>query len=252
MAEMPETTLCARERAFKLDVAGGRALRLVAPPGVHPMDPYAPRFAAAMRVEPGARVLDLGCGAGAYALAAAARGAGRVVATDVSPAAVACALENAARNGLVGGLEGRVGSLFAPVRGERFDAIVTTLPQLPAPRPILATRYGGPDGLRYLRQLAGRAARHLAPGGRLYALVTDWADPRRVAPLLEGAGLAVRRVARVERPFQPHEYDSYLPGLFGYLRARARAGVGRYRRAGSWCYLGVSFLEARIENGKDG
>src|SRR5207245_939517 len=122
--------------------------------------------------------------------------------------------------------------------------IVTSLPQLPAPGPVLATRYGGRDGLRYFRRLAAEAPAHLEPGGRLYTLVTDWADPRVVTPLLERAGLRVRRAARAERAFQPIEYDLYRPGLFAYLDGRARAGIGRYRRAGSWCYLGISFLEA--------
>lgn len=223
-----------------------RPLRLVVPPGVHPVDPYAARFAAAMRLGRGERVLDLGCGAGGYGLAAAARGAGAVVATDVDPDAVRATLANAARHGLARVVQGRTGPLFAPVRGERFDVIVATLPQLPAPGRVIATRWGGRDGLRLLRPLAARAAAHLEPGGRVYALVTDWADPRSVEPLFAAQGFAVRRVARAERAFQPCEYDALSPGLFAYLDARARAGRGRYRRKGSWCYLGISFLEATI------
>ena len=84
------------------------------------------------------------------------------------------------------------------------------------------------------------------PNGRLYALVTDWSDPRRVAPLFLARGFKVERRARIERPFQPAEYDRYLPGLFAYLDARARAGLARYRRDGAWCRLGVSFLEFSV------
>src|SRR5207253_1252115 len=100
--------------------------RLADAPGVHPMDPYAGLFARRLRIPKGGRVLDLGCGTGAYALAAKALGAGEVVVTDVARAAVACALGNARRNGLAG-FEGRVGDLYAPVRGERFDVIVTSV-----------------------------------------------------------------------------------------------------------------------------
>lgn len=247
-------------------------LRLRAAPGIHPLDPYAPAFASTLPIEPGMRVLDMGCGAGLYALAAAARGA-RVVATDVDARAVARTLANAARNGLAARVEGRVGSLFEPVAGgqaaaarrgapgsdgargagigepERFDVIVTSLPQLPAPRRVIATRWGGRDGLRLLRRVAARAGEHLAPGGRLYALVTDWADPLAVTALFAREGLRSRRVAHAERAFQPVEYERILPGLWGYLDARACAGRGRYRRRGSWCYLGVSFLEARPGRG---
>lgn len=230
-----------RHVRFPLGPTGALTLRLA--PGVHEPDPYAPTFAAAMRVRPGDRVLDLGCGAGGYGLSAALRGAAHVVLTDVDAAAVACALDNAARHGL-DDVSGRVGSMFEPVRGERFDVITTSLPQLPAPRPVSPARYGGPDGLRFLRALAAHARRHLEPRGRLYALVTDWAWPPAVAALLRASGFSVRRVARVERAFQPVEYDRMTPGLFAYLDARARRGQAAYRRSGAWCHLGVSWLEA--------
>src|SRR6185437_16406871 len=49
------------------------------------------------RLRPGMRVLDLGCGSGACAIAAARRGSG-VVATDINPAAVRCTRINALLN----------------------------------------------------------------------------------------------------------------------------------------------------------
>lgn len=212
---------------------------------MHYPDPYADVLAAAIRVRPGDRVLDMGCGAGGYGLSTAARGAGEVVLTDIEPAAVSCALQNAARNGIER-VDGRVGSLFAPVRGEKFDVIITSLPQLPSPTPILSARYGGPDGLRYLRKLAAGAGEYLAPGGRLYMLITDWAWPPRVERLFKRRGFEFRQVARVERAFQPAEYDAYAPGLFAYLDGRAQRGLAQYRRNGTWCYLGVSFFEATM------
>lgn len=236
---------------FRLQIPPHGTLLLSVAPRVHRPDPYAKTVAGAIRVRRGDRVLDLGCGAGGYGLSAALRGAGEVVLTDIDPAAVACALQNASRN-RIGRVSGRVGSLFAPVRGERFDIIITTLPQLPAPRPILAARYGGPDGLRYLRRLAERAGDHLAPGGRLYMLLTDWAWPPRVAPLFKQRGFAFRRVARMERPFQPAEYDAHARGLFSYLDRRAQRGLAAYRRNGTWCYLGVSFFEATIDHRRSG
>ena len=231
---------------FRLQIPpDGRILLSVAPQVHHP-DPYAETVAGAIRVRRGDRVLDMGCGAGGYGLSAAVRGAVEVVLTDIDPAAVACALHNAARNG-ISLVDGRVGSLFSPVRGERFDIIITTLPQLPAPEPILAARYGGADGLRYLRRLAAGASNYLTPCGRLYILVTDWAWPPRVEQLFKRRGFTFRRVARMERPFQPAEYDAYAQGLFSYLDGRARRGLAGYRRNGTWCYLGVSLFEATID-----
>ncbi len=232
-------------KKFKLQVPPHSPISLSVDSPVHHPDPYADTVAAAIRVRRGDRVLDLGCGAGGYGLSTAVRGAGEIVLTDIDPAAVTCALRNAARNGITR-VDGRVGSLFAPVRGERFDIIITTLPQLPAPKPILAARYGGPDGLKYLRRLAAKAERYLMPGGRLYMLITDWAFPLRVMPLFERKGFTLRRRARVERPFQPAEYDAFSEGLFSYLDGRTQRGLAQYRRNGTWCYLGVNFYEATL------
>lgn len=232
-------------KSFRLHIAPDKKIILSVASEVHHPDPYAHTVAAAIRVRRGDRVLDMGCGAGGYGLATAVQGAGKVILTDTEPAAVDCALRNAARNG-ISQVDGRIGSLFAPVRGERFDIIITTLPQLPAPKPILAARYGGPDGLRYMRKLAGQAGNYLAPGGRLYMLITDWAWPPRVTPLFEQRGFKLRSLARIERAFQPAEYDAFSPGLFSYLDGRAQRGLAQYRRNGAWCYLGVNFFEAKM------
>lgn len=225
----------------------GGTLQLGLGAGVHRPDPYAPELIAALRVPRGGSFLDLGCGAGTYGLAAAALGAGRAVLTDVVPAAVAAARANAERNGVADRVDVREGSLFEPVRGERFDAIFAALPQLPAPSALdLVARYGGADGLDLKRPLAAGLPRHLAPGGRAYLLVTGWAGPGTVGRLLEAHGLRVRCAKRVRRPFQPAEYDAYQPGLFAYLDAHARGRDDRpaYTRRGAWCYLEVSLLEA--------
>ncbi|WP_456481424.1 HemK2/MTQ2 family protein methyltransferase [Methanopyrus sp.] len=74
------------------------------------------------------RVLDVGTGCGIQGLSAAAKGC-EVVATDVNPAAVHCARWNASLNDL--NIDVRVGDLFEPVRGERFDVVLFNPPYLP-------------------------------------------------------------------------------------------------------------------------
>ncbi len=125
-------------------------------------------------------VADLGTGSGAIAIAVAARRpAARLVATDLSPEALAVARENLERHGLADRLELRQGDWFEAFRrGETFDLIVSNPPYVAAPdlegampevrdhEPRTALD-GGPDGLACLRVIVGGASRWLKPGGWL-------------------------------------------------------------------------------------
>lgn len=124
-----------------------------------------------------ARVLDLGTGSGAIALALAQeRPLAQVVGTDVAEAAIELARYNAARLGL-GNVEFRAGSWFEPVAGERFDLVVSNPPYVATGDPRVEREvrlfeppgalYSGTDGLDALRQIIAGAAAHLAPGGGL-------------------------------------------------------------------------------------
>jgi release factor glutamine methyltransferase len=120
---------------------------------------------------PGARALDLGTGSGVGALFAARCGA-RVIATDINPEAARCAQLNAVAHHVEQQIETRVGDLFEPVRGERFDVILFNPPYYRGqPRDPADQAWRSPDVFdRFLRELPA----HLAPGGRaLVVLSTD-------------------------------------------------------------------------------
>jgi len=156
-------------------------------------------FAAERERWPAPRVLDLGTGSGAIALAIADECAeAAVTATDASPDALALARENAALCGLaerVSFAEGRWFGAIAP--DERFEAVVSNPPYiaeseadaLPAdvrewePESAL---FSGADGLEALREIVDDAPRHLVAGG-LLALELDETRAREVAAWLEGA-----------------------------------------------------------------
>jgi release factor glutamine methyltransferase len=121
-------------------------------------------------------VLDVGTGSGAVALAIAReRPRARIVATDVSQAALEVARRNAEALGLTRQLRFARGDLFEPVAGERFDLVVSNPPYLGereraglapelAHEPDLAL-FAGDDGLALLRRLAVEVPSVLAEGG---------------------------------------------------------------------------------------
>ncbi|MBI2401535.1 MAG: peptide chain release factor N(5)-glutamine methyltransferase [Gemmatimonadetes bacterium] len=155
----------------------------------------------------GGTVLDLGTGSGCIALSLATEGRfARIVATDVSPNALAVARANAERVGPERLPEFRLGHLFEPVVGERFDLIVSNPPYIAEPeyaeldpgvrdfepREALVS---GPDGLAHTRAILERAGEYLAPGG----LVALEVDSRRAEQSAGLAWVSGFRDVRVER-----------------------------------------------------
>lgn len=139
------------------------------------------------------RALDLGTGSGVGALAAARRGY-RVVAVDLSPAAVAAARVNAAVAGLAGAVEVRHGDLFAPVRGERFDLVLLNPPYFRgAPRDDADRAWRSDDvPERFAAGLAGA----LAPGGGALVVLSTDGEGDSLLDALAAAGFDARPALR--------------------------------------------------------
>lgn len=165
------------------------------------------------------RVLDLGTGSGAIALALAnERPRARIVATDISEAALAMARDNA-RQLSQHAIEFVHGGWFeALTSSERFDAIVSNPPYVATGDPHLmegdvrfepmGALVAGADGLDALRTIIASAGQYIVPGGSLIVEHGyDQADA--VKALLDDAGFAsierrrdlcgILRVAAAER-----------------------------------------------------
>jgi methylase of polypeptide subunit release factors len=117
------------------------------------------------------RALDVGTGSGAQALLVASH-AEHVIATDVNPRALAYTQLNAALNGFTN-VECRAGSLFEPVRGERFDLITCNAPYVISPERRWAYRDAGHEGDGVSELVVAEAAEHLAEGG-FATLLVSW------------------------------------------------------------------------------
>jgi release factor glutamine methyltransferase len=84
-------------------------------------------FIQHMQILPESRVLEIGTGSGAIAVAAA-HVAKAVTATDVNPYAVQCAKTTIRLNGREDQIRVLLGDLFSPVQGETFDIILFNPP----------------------------------------------------------------------------------------------------------------------------
>jgi release factor glutamine methyltransferase len=146
----------------------------------------------------GARLLDLGTGSGAVALAIAAeRPDAAIVATERSAAALAVAARNA-RQMATADIRLVEGDWLDAVPGESFAVIVSNPPYLATAEWPLVPRdlhfeprmalVAGEDGLADLQRIAGQAPGHLVPGGWLL-LEHGASQGPEVQALLRQAGL---------------------------------------------------------------
>jgi len=142
-------------------------------------------------------VAELGTGSGAVALAIAhERPRARVVATDLSPAALAVAAKNGRRLH-VDNVTWQQGDWCAALGSERFDLIVANPPYVAATDPPWLSgslRYeprlallAGADGLAAIRTIVAQAPAFLRPGGGLL-LEHGYAQGAQVLALLRSRG----------------------------------------------------------------
>jgi methylase of polypeptide subunit release factors len=222
------------------------------PPGyVAPYTPTASWLAALTPRRRTSRALDVGTGNGIQALLAA-RHSEHVVATDVNPRALAFTEINAALNGLEN-VETRLGSLFEPVAGERFDLIACNAPYVVSPESKWQYRDGGLPADELSQRVVTEAAAALDDDG-LAALLVSWvaasedAPDVRLASWLDGTGcdawvLELMGADPLEHAAGWNEHLSQDPVQYGealdeWLAYFTRLGVG-------WITEGAVLLHRR-------
>jgi len=171
-----------------------------------PSEPPHLRLESTNRSDP-PRILDVGTGSGAIAVALATRiPNASITATEISGSALAVARENAARNLVSDRIRFLQGDLFAPVAGERFELIVSNPPYVPnTDRAMMAVEvrehepavalFGGEDGFAIYRRLIPAAHAALVPGGYL-AFEFGFSQADAVRSLLQQAAFENIEITR--------------------------------------------------------
>jgi release factor glutamine methyltransferase len=131
---------------------------------------------ATLRLSEKTRILDVGTGSGAIAIALAYHSPDSLVtAVDISPAALEVARRNAQRHGVVHRITFLQSDLLGSVAGQ-FDVVVSNPPyvaETEALEPQVdryephSALYAGPTGLEIYQRLIPQAREHLKPGGWL-------------------------------------------------------------------------------------
>ncbi|WUQ40499.1 methyltransferase [Streptomyces sp. NBC_00234] len=203
----------------------------LSPPGIYAPQEDTAMLISALRREhlaPGAEVLDVGTGTGAVAIAAARYGAGRVIAIDMSAAAVLTTRLNALLSGHARVIRAGRGDLTEPVAGLRFDLVLANPPYVPSASRRLPSRgrarawEAGPDGRAVIDRVCAKVPALLRPGGVLLAVHSVLSGPTITATRLADAGLDVSVADRRFVPFGP-----VLRGRAAWLEMRGLIEPGQ-------------------------
>ena len=152
-------------------------------------------------------VLDMGTGCGILAVLAAKK-AKSVLAVDVNPYALQCAVKNAENNGVKERIEFRRGDLFQPIKqNERFSLILFNAPYLPSEPGeekswIGKAWAGGQNGRKILDRFVMDAPKFLAAGGRIQLVQSSLSDVNRTIEMFGKLDLRATVAAQVKVAFE--------------------------------------------------
>ena len=152
-------------------------------------------------------VLDMGTGCGILAVLAAEK-ARSVVAVDINPYAIECAVNNSEITRENGVMEFRCGDLFQPIKSnEQFTLILFNSPYLPSDPDeekswIGKAWAGGPNGRRVIDRFIMDAPNFLAAGGRIQLVQSSLSDVNRTLKMFSDMNLRAMVVAQVKVPFE--------------------------------------------------
>ncbi len=200
------------------------------------MEKDAEQFFRRLGVTPGARLLDVGCGAGQLALIAARSGA-RVVGCDIASNWIEKARDRAATEGLdITFEEGDAESL--PYEDAQFDVVISLIGAMFAPRPDLVaaelTRVCRPGGMiamanwtpgGFIGKLFKTISKHIAPSGMPAPVL--WGDEATVRDRFR-EGIAELKFApqiyHFDYPFPPDQVVEFYRTNYGPM-SRAFASL---------------------------
>jgi len=164
-------------------------------------------LAEKMEVSEDDAVLDMGTGCGILAVLAAEK-AERVLAVDINPYAIECAVKNAETNGVRENITFRHGDLFQPIKqNERFSLILFNSPYLPSEPDeekswVGKAWAGGPNGRKVIDRFVMDAPNFLAAGGRIQLVQSSLSDVNRTIQMFSERNLRAMVVAQVKVAFE--------------------------------------------------
>jgi release factor glutamine methyltransferase len=138
----------------------------------------------------------------------AAEKAKSVLAVDINPYAIKCAVKNAETNGVKEKIDFRHGDLFHPIKkNESFSVILFNVPYLPS-KPdeekswIGKAWAGGPNGRKILDRFIMNSPNFLVAGGKIQLVQSSLSDIKRTIKIFDELDFGAKVFAQVKFPFE--------------------------------------------------
>jgi len=163
-------------------------------------------FAENLTANDGDVVVDVGTGCGLLGIVAAKK-ASRVLAVDINPYAVRCAMENAKMNHVKSKMFFLQTDLFAAIKkGKMFDLILFNAPYLPVEYAekdswLEHAWVGGVSGRQVIDRFINDLPRYLKRAGRVLLMQSTLSDVDETLRRFEKCGLKASVVAKCDLPF---------------------------------------------------
>jgi release factor glutamine methyltransferase len=163
-------------------------------------------FSENIDVGPAMIVLDIGTGCGILGVIAAQK-ARQVVAVDVNPCAIRCALTNARLNKVSEKMLFIQGDLMSPINPkQQFDRIFFNAPYLPTePRESVTWLSrawdGGVTGREIIDRFISSVHKYLKNGGKILLMQSTLVDVDKTIETFAQVGLSVGILAKLNLPF---------------------------------------------------
>ncbi len=148
------------------------------------------------RIKKGENVLDIGTGSGVIAIFACYKGAGRVVAVDINPAAVKSARYNAKMHGFNDKIVVKQSNLFEDIGKEKFDVITANLPFRNKPAYDLVAQSQWDTDLKINKKFFKEVKKYLKPKGRIYFAQSNFGSIKEIKELAKTAKLSIKVIGR--------------------------------------------------------
>lgn len=188
--------------------------------------------------------LDMGMGSGVLLATLGLIGCERLVGVDIDPEALRASADMARSLGLLERTHLLQGSLWEPVGDERFDVVVTNLPNFAATEPSDPERshywsMGGADGRHVIDPFLAGLGRHLKPGGVAFMTHNVFAGMSETTAILQRQGLVARAIMATSTLLHPRK------SALMCAKVRARFDDVALHRLGHYEFADVEVLEIR-------